>query len=128
MLTTSVEAICLNYRPKKDNTFPIMLRLTKSGKRKYVSLGISVMEKDWDFKKNQPKKSCPDREAIVKLISDKVSAYNSLIMDLTARQQPFTVSSLILALENRTKVETASEMIYKQVKPEIYFGNIVDFT
>ena len=37
-----------------------MLRLTKSGKRKYVSLGISVKEKDWDFKKNQPKKSCPD--------------------------------------------------------------------
>ena len=70
MLTISVEAICLNYRPKKDNTFPIMLRLTKSGKRKYVSLGISVKEKDWDFKKNQPKKACPDREAIVKLISD----------------------------------------------------------
>ena len=73
MLTTSVEAICFNYRPKRDNTYPIMLRLTKSGKRKYVSLGISVKEKDWDFKKNQPKKSCPDREAIVKLISDKVS-------------------------------------------------------
>ncbi len=64
-----------------------MLRLTKSGKRKYVSLGISVKEKDWDFKKNQPKKACPDREAIVKLISDKVSAYNSLIMELTAKQQ-----------------------------------------
>ena len=87
MLTISVEAICLNYRPKKDNTFPIMLRLTKSGKRKYVSLGISVKEKDWDFKKNQAKKACPDREAIVKLISDKVSAYNSLIMELTAKQQ-----------------------------------------
>ncbi len=68
------------------------------------------MEKDWDFKKNQPKKSCPDREAIVKLISDKVSAYNSLIMDLTARQQEFTVSSLIQTLENRRKVQTVGEM------------------
>ena len=48
MLTTSVEAICLNYRPKKDNTYPLMLRLTKSGKKKYVSSGISVKEKDWD--------------------------------------------------------------------------------
>ena len=45
MLTTSVEAICLNYRPKKDNTFPIMLRLTKSGKRKYVSKGLGLQEK-----------------------------------------------------------------------------------
>ena len=110
MLTISVEAICLNYRPKKDNTFPIMLRLTKSGKRKYVSLGISVKEKDWDFKKNQPKKSCPDREAIVKLISDKVSAYNSLIMELTAKQQEFTMSSLVQMIENKIAVKTVSEM------------------
>ena len=110
MLNTSVEAICLNYRPKKDNTFPIMLRLTKSGKRKYVSLGISVKEKDWDFKKNQPKKSCPDREAIVKLISDKVSAYNSLIMELTAKQQEFTMSSLVQMIENKIEVKTVSEM------------------
>ena len=110
MLNTSVEAICLNYRPKKDNTFPIMLRLTKSGKRKYVSLGISVKEKDWDFKKNQPKKSCPDREAILKLISDKVSVYNSLIMELTAKQQEFTMSSLVQMIENKIAVKTVSEM------------------
>ena len=87
-----------------------MLRLTKSGKRKYVSLGISVKEKDWDFKKNQPKKSCPDREAIVKLISDKVSAYNSLIMELTAKQQEFTMSSLVQMVENKVAVKTVSEM------------------
>ena len=68
MLTTSVEAICLNYRPKKDNTFPIMLRLTKSGKRKYVSLGISVMEKDWDFKKNQPKKENNDNIPAIRTV------------------------------------------------------------
>ena len=52
MLTTSVEAICLNYRPKKDNTYPLMPRLTKSGKRKYVSLGLSVEERFRDIKKN----------------------------------------------------------------------------
>ena len=68
MLTTSVEAICLNYRPKKDNTYPIMLRLTKSGKRKYVSLGVSVKEEHWDFKKNTPKRNCPDRDFILSII------------------------------------------------------------
>ena len=87
-----------------------MLRLTQHRKRKYISLGVSVLEKDWDFKKNQPKKSCPDREAIVKLISDKVSAYNSLIMELTAKQQEFTVSSLVQMIENKVAVKTVSEM------------------
>ena len=65
MLTTSVEAICFNYRPKKDNTYPIMLRLTKSGKRKYVSLGVSVKEENWDFSKNIPRPNCPDRDIIL---------------------------------------------------------------
>ena len=72
-MNTYLDVVCYRSKILADGTSPIMLRLTKDGKRKYVSLGISVMEKDWDFKKNQPKKSCPDREAIVKLISDKVS-------------------------------------------------------
>ena len=110
MLTISVEAICYKVRPLRDNTYPLMLRLTQRRKRKYISLGVSVLEKDWDFKKNQPKKSCPDREAIVKLISDKVSAYNSLIMELTAKQQEFTMSSLVHMLENKKKIQTVGEM------------------
>ena len=110
MLTISVEAICYKVRPLRDNTYPLMLRLTQHRKRKYISLGVSVLEKDWDFKKNQPKKSCPDREAIVKLISDKVSAYNSLIMELTAKQQEFTMSSLVQMIENKVAVKTVSEM------------------
>ena len=110
MLTISVEAICYKVRPLRDNTYPLMLRLTQHRKRKYISLCVSVLEKDWDFKKNQPKKSCPDREAIVKLISDKVSAYNSMIMELTAKQQEFTISSLVQIMENKIAVKTVSEM------------------
>ena len=39
----------LKISSKKDNTYPLMLRLTKSGKKKYVSVGISVKEKDRDM-------------------------------------------------------------------------------
>lgn len=70
MVTTSVEAICFNYRPKKDNTYPIMLRLTKSGKRKYVSLGVSVKEENWDFNKNIPRCNCPILSIIEKRTAD----------------------------------------------------------
>ena len=48
MLTASVEAICYKVRPLRDNTYPLMLRLTQHRKRKYISLGVSVLEKDWD--------------------------------------------------------------------------------
>ena len=79
MLTTSVEAICFNYRPKKDNTYPIMLRLTKSGKRKYVSLGVSVKDENWDFKKNTPKRNCPDRDLILSIIEKRIAEYRAQI-------------------------------------------------
>ena len=48
ILTASVEAICYKVRPLRDNTYPLMLRLTQHRKRKYISLGVSVLEKDWD--------------------------------------------------------------------------------
>ena len=38
-----------------------MLRITKAGKRKYVSLGVSIDERFWDFKKYRLKNNCPQR-------------------------------------------------------------------
>jgi len=48
-----------------------MLRVTKDGKAKYQSLGISVNSKRWNFKKNEPKPKCPNFEQIQKIILDK---------------------------------------------------------
>lgn len=100
MLTTSVEAICLNYRPKRDNTYPLMLRLTKSGKRKYVSLGLSVEERFWDFKKNTPKRNCPDRDAILAVIERKSKQYREQITQFKVEGKDYTLETLVQRVEN----------------------------
>ena len=100
MLTTSVEAICFNYRPKKDNTYPIMLRLTKSGKRKYVSLGVSVKEEHWDFKKNTPKRNCPDRDFILSIIEKRVAEYRARINEYRLENKEYTLETLVQRTEN----------------------------
>lgn len=100
MLTTSVEAICLNYRPKRDNTYPLMLRLTKSGKRKYVSLGLSVEERFWDFKKNTPKRNCPDRDAILSVIERKSKQYREQITQFKVEGKDYTLETLVQRVEN----------------------------
>ena len=41
-----------------------MLRITKDRKHKYVSCGISLHERFWDFDKNKPKRNYPDEEQI----------------------------------------------------------------
>ena len=63
-MKASTEVVCYKYKPLKDGTLPLMLRVTKDRKRKYVSLGLSLHEKFWDFEKGKPKRNYPDKEQI----------------------------------------------------------------
>ena len=111
MLTTSVEAICFNYRPKKDNTYPIMLRLTKSGKRKYVSLGVSVKEENWDFKKNVPKRSCPEKELILSIIEKRIAEYRERINEYRVENKDYTLETLVQRTENPVRSMTVGSYL-----------------
>lgn len=111
MLTTSVEAICFNYRPKKDNTYPIMLRLTKSGKRKYVSLGVSVKEENWDFKKNIPKRSCPDRDIILSIIEKRIAEYREQINAYMIEHKDYTLENLVQRTESSMRNMTVGSYL-----------------
>jgi len=105
-----VEVVCYKYKPLKDGTYPLMLRITKSRKRKYVSIGLSIDPKYWDFDKNKPKRNCPDKEKIEKLIATKVTEYNALILDLATEQREYTPETLVNTLNNKVQARTVDEM------------------
>ena len=111
MLTTSVEAICFNYRPKKDNTYPIMLRLTKSGKRKYVSLGVSVKEENWDFNKNIPKRNCPNRDTILSVIEKRTAEYRAQINEFMVENKDYTLETLVQRAESSLRNMTVGNYL-----------------
>ena len=53
---------------KKDGSFPVCLRITKDGKRKYIDLGLTAKEDQWNeetarFKKD--KRVNPNHENII---------------------------------------------------------------
>lgn len=100
MLSTSVEAICHKVRALRDSTFPLMLRLTQNRKRKYLSLGMSVEERFWDFKKNQPKRNCPDRDAILAVIESKSRPYREQITQFKVEGKDYTLETLVQLVEN----------------------------
>ena len=130
MLTTSVEAICFNYRPKKDNTYPIMLRLTKSGKRKYVSLGVSVKEENWDFKKNVPKRSCPEKELILSIIEKRIAEYRERINEYRVENKDYTLETLVQRTENPVRSMTVGsylDLLITQLKDENRLGYAESF-
>lgn len=108
-MSTTVNVVCYKSKVLSNNEPPLMLRVTKDRKRKYVSLGISVNPEHWDFSKNQPKSDCPNREFIELMIAEKLKAYNSTIIELKATNQDFTSSSLV------DKVDGGNSLVRKTV-------------
>ena len=109
-MKANVEVICYTSKTLRDGTCPLMLRITKSRKRKYVSLGLSIDKKYWDFDKNKPKRNCPNKEKIEKLIASKVTEYNDLIIDLTTERQEYTPETIVNTLNNKVKARAVDEM------------------
>ena len=101
-MATTVKVICYKSKVLSNGEYPLMLRVTKDRKLKYVSLGISVNPKFWDFSQNQPKPDCPNREYIEIFIANKLKAYNSKLIELKVTNQEFTSSSLVEKVEDKT--------------------------
>lgn len=86
-----------------------MLRICKQGKMKYLSLGISLDPKYWDFKKNAPKFNCPNIDYIEKIILDKQMEYQKQILELRAEDKEFTASTLIESTKRIYKTKTIQD-------------------
>ena len=130
MLNTSVEAICYKVRALRDGTFPLMLRLTQNRKRKYLSLGMSVEERFWDFKKNQPKRNCPDRDAILAVIERKSKHYREQITQFKVEGKDYTLETLVQRVENPVRQMNFGEYLdyfIQQLKEENRLGYAESF-
>ncbi len=99
-MEATVNVTCYKSKVLKNGESPIMVRICKNGKKKYQSLGISVNPVHWDFKKNQPKPKCPNYEALLILINEKISEFQRIIMDKKANSAEFTATTLIQATSN----------------------------
>lgn len=114
-MKASTEVVCYKYKPLKDGTLPLMLRVTKDRKRKYVSLGLSLHEKFWDFEKSKPKRNCPNKEQIERLIAAKTAEYNDLIVEMTSQQREYTVETLVSHFHNQVRCATVVELYDKLI-------------
>jgi hypothetical protein len=66
-----VNIVCYRQKKLSNGEHPLMIRVTKNGKRKYKSLGLSVHPDHWDFKTNRPNpdKPEPKREKLLPIIT-----------------------------------------------------------
>lgn len=112
----TVEVVCYKYKPLRNGELPLKIRVTKDRKVRYVSLGVSTKPEHWDFKKNQPKADCPNREYIEKLIANRISAIKATIVELKAEERDFTATSLLQKIDTKSSSLSIAEIFLEHLK------------
>jgi integrase len=114
-MNATVNVLCYKSKKLSNGENPLMICVSKNGKRTYKSLGISINPMHWDFDKNKPKRNCPDKEQIEKLIIEKLKVFNETILELNATQKEYTSDSLINRVEKPFKLKTVEVIFNEQI-------------
>ena len=117
-MSATIEVICYKSKVLANQENPLMLRVTKDRKRKFLSIGISIKPEFWDFEKNKPKKSCPHKEEIQQIILERIKEYQEQILEYKTINKEFTATSLIEKVSNPVKAKTVKstfELFIKQL-------------
>ena len=109
-MNATVNIVCYKWKELANGENPLMICVCKDGKRKYKSLGISVKAEHWNFEENKPKNNCPNKEQILKLISDKTSEFAEKILDLKIEKKEFTATNLIEKVEGLSSKSTVADL------------------
>jgi len=94
-MNTNIESVLYTSKTLSNGEHPLMLRLTKNRKRKYISLHFSLPPNYWDFNKNKPKRNCPNGEQINRLIEQKTKELREQAIDFATSDKDYTLHTLV---------------------------------
>lgn len=109
-MNATVNVVCYKWKTLSNGEHPLMLRVCKDGNRRYVSLKVSVKSEHWDFEKNKPKRGCPNKERLEKLISEHIHKYSHEIIGLTVEGKDYTTTSLIEKVTDVRASQTLNDL------------------
>ncbi|NKI27853.1 tyrosine-type recombinase/integrase [Arenibacter sp. 6A1] len=106
-----------NYQ-KKDKTFPIVLRLTKDRKSKYLFTGEYILKKDWDETKGLARNSHPNSARLNNMLLKKLSEAHDAALKEVASNNKSSVSTIL------KRIKCEDEFDFFQAS-EIFLENIL---
>ena len=86
-MNTSIKVVLYTSKVLSSGEHPIMLRVTKDRKSKYISTGFNCSKELWDTKNNLPKKKHPLYIEAKILIAKKTIEAEKLVMDLESESK-----------------------------------------
>ena len=123
-MEATISVVCYKSKILSNGESPLMVRVSKNGKRSMKSLGVSVNSAYWDFTKNCPKKNCPNRTVLIQLISQTLVKYQEQLFSIKARGEDTTVSAIIAGCEKKTKRVTLEDFLSAHIQKLREIGKI----
>ena len=112
----TINVICYKSKKLANGESPLMIRICKDGKKKYVGLGISVNPRHWDFKKHQPRSTCPNYEEIKIMILRTIKEYQEKAISFKSNDRDFTATTLGDSLYKKKKAETVNDVFLEYIQ------------
>ncbi len=113
-MNASISVVCYKSKTLSNGEHPLMIQISKNGRRKYQSLGISIYADNWDFIKSKPKPTCPDVEYIQKIISEKLLEVHKYILEYNSDGKHYTPNSLLAINKSIVREKTVGDF-YKEL-------------
>lgn len=112
----TINVICYKSKKLSNGESPLMIRICKDGKKKYVGLGISVSPRHWDFQKQHPRSNCPNYEEIKILINRTVQEYREKAFCLKSNDREFTANTLGDIIGTKKRAETVNDVFLEYIE------------
>ena len=93
-----------------------MVKITKNGKRSLKTLGVSLNPKYWDFDRDRPKSNCPNRTHIVSIITNALQKYQSIQLDMEARNENYSVSEILADISAKKGQVTLEDFLTSHIQ------------
>jgi site-specific recombinase XerD len=113
-MNATFNVLCYKSKVLSNGEHPLMLRICKDGKRKYQSLNLSVNPKHWDFDKEKPKRNCPNKELVEKVITTCLEQFRNQIIELKAEGKDYSAQYLLKGKGKSAKSKTVGDF-YKDL-------------
>ena len=128
-MNATITVVCYKSKILSNGEHPLMLRICKDGKKKYQSLGVSIKANQWDFVRERPKPTCPNKEYILKLILDKQAELQQRMLELNTEQKEYTTTTLLQDDHKKYELKTVKqfyqELIEQYMANEKYGNRII---
>ncbi|MBQ3026878.1 MAG: site-specific integrase [Alistipes sp.] len=123
-MNITIEAVLYTSKTLSNGLHPLMLRLTKDRKRKYISLHVSLNAQHWDSEKCKPRRHCPNKSQIEQLIRQQILHFEQKALEFQLSGREFTLDSLCAKSTSKTSRHTVGDFLDRHIEELLHEDRI----